>query len=79
MEIGKKKGIIMMRWTVVEKKLISKMIKNCFKQYYEADSMPMGDMELEELTKRILQIKEEDPAANLYEIVNDLVYEFLTG
>jgi len=63
----------------MEKKLIVKMIKNCFKQYYEPDSMPISERDLEELTKRILEMKEEEPTADLYEVVNDLVYEFLTG
>jgi hypothetical protein len=78
MKIGEKKGIITDEVDLMEKKLISKMIKNCFKQYYEPDSIPIDDIELEELTKRILQTKEEDPAADLYEVVNDLVYELLT-
>ncbi len=55
------------------------MIKNCFKQYYEADSMPIGEKDLEVLTKRIFQLKEDEPTANLYEVINDTVYEFLTG
>jgi hypothetical protein len=63
----------------VDKKLISKMIKNCFKQYYEPDSMPIGEKELEELINRILQTNAEEPTADLYEVVNDTVYEFLTG
>lgn len=63
----------------MEKKLITKMIKNCLKQYYESDSMPIGEKELEEMTNRILQTKEEEPTADLYEVVNDMVYEFLTG
>lgn len=63
----------------MEKKLIVKMIKNCFKQYYEPDSMLLSEQDLEELTKRILQTKAEEPAADLYEVINDLVYEFLTG
>ncbi|WP_066060766.1 YqzH family protein [Neobacillus soli] len=63
----------------MEKKLINKMILNCLKQYYEAESMPIGDKDLEELTKRIFQIKEEEPTADLFEVVNDTVYEFLTG
>ncbi|MFF2448700.1 YqzH family protein [Neobacillus sp. NPDC058068] len=63
----------------MEKKLVVKMIKNCFKQYYEAESMPIGDKDLEELTKRIFQIKEDEPAADLYEVVNDIVYEFLAN
>jgi NAD-dependent DNA ligase len=63
----------------MDKKLVVKMIKNCFKQYYEADSSPVGDKDLEELTQRILQLKEEEPTADLYEVINDTVYEFLTG
>ncbi|MFJ7725460.1 YqzH family protein [Neobacillus sp. NPDC097160] len=61
----------------MEKKLVVKMIKNCFKQYYEGDSVPIGDSDLEVLTGRIFQLKEEDPTADLYEVVNDVVYEFL--
>lgn len=56
------------------------MIKNCFKQYYsEVDSLPMNSEDLEELADRIIQIKAEQPAVDLYEAVNDTVYEFLTG
>ncbi|MEH7013459.1 YqzH family protein [Neobacillus niacini] len=64
----------------MEKKLIVKMIKNCFKQYYsEVDSLPMSSEDLEELADRIIQIKVEQPTVDLYEAVNDTVYEFLTG
>jgi predicted house-cleaning noncanonical NTP pyrophosphatase (MazG superfamily) len=62
----------------VEKKLISKMIRKCFKQYYETDLMPINEKQLEELTNQILQTIEEEPVADLYEVVNDIVYEFLT-
>ena len=56
------------------------MIKNCFKQYYsEVDTLPMSSEDLEELADRIIQIKEEQPAVDLYEAVNDTVYEFLAG
>jgi hypothetical protein len=64
----------------MEKKLIIKMIKNCFKQYYsEVDSLPMSSNDLEALADRIIQIKIEQPTVDLYEAVNDTVYEFLTG
>jgi hypothetical protein len=64
----------------MEKKLIIKMIKNCFKQYYsEVDSLPVSEEDLDELSDQIIQIKEEQPAIDLYEAVNDTVYEFLTG
>ncbi|WP_223591528.1 YqzH family protein [Neobacillus bataviensis] len=62
----------------MEKKLVVKMIKNCFKQYYEADSLPVDEKDLEALVNRILQTKDEEPTADLYEVVNDMVYEFLT-
>ncbi len=55
------------------------MIKNCFKQYYETDSSPISEQDMELLTKRILQLKEGEPKADLYEVVNDVVYEFLTN
>ncbi|WML30789.1 YqzH family protein [Neobacillus sp. OS1-32] len=61
----------------MEKKFIVKMIQNCFKQYYEEDSIPIGNQELEQLANRILSIKQEEPATNLYEVVNDIVYEFM--
>jgi hypothetical protein len=62
----------------MDKRLISKMIVNCFKQYYGTEStMPIGEKELEELTNRIFQTKEAEPNADLYEVVNDMVYEFL--
>jgi hypothetical protein len=63
----------------MEKKLVVKMINNCFKQYYETDSIPISEQELEQLINRILQWKEDEPAADLYEIVNDVIYEYLTN
>ncbi|PLS01662.1 YqzH family protein [Neobacillus cucumis] len=63
----------------MDKKLVVKMIKNCFKQYYETDSIPIGEQDLNLLTNRILQWKEDEPTADLYEVVNDVVYEFLTN
>ncbi|MFD0827688.1 YqzH family protein [Neobacillus sp. M.A.Huq-85] len=64
----------------MDKKLVIKMIKNCFKQYYtEVDSLPMNERELEELYYRVLEMKTAEPEADLYEVINDTVYEFLTG
>ncbi|MED4204301.1 YqzH family protein [Neobacillus mesonae] len=62
----------------MEKKLVEKMIKNCFKQYYEGDSIPLSDKDLEELTNKILQANESALDDDLYAIVNDAVYDFLT-
>jgi hypothetical protein len=63
----------------MEKKLVVKMLKNCFKQYYETDSIPISAQDLEWLTNRILEWKKGEPAADLYEVINDVVYEFLTN
>ncbi|GHI01425.1 YqzH family protein [Neobacillus kokaensis] len=61
----------------MEKKFVMKMIKNCFKQYYEEDSTPITEKDLEELTNKVLQAAKADPDEDLYEAVNDAVYEFL--
>jgi len=63
----------------MEKKLVVKMVKNCFKQYYKTDSIPISEQDLELLTNRILECKKGEPATDLYEVVNDVVYEFLTN
>jgi hypothetical protein len=63
----------------MEKKLIKKMILNCFKQYYETDTIPLNEKDMEGLIGEILKAKEEEPATDLYEVVNDRVYEFLSN
>ena len=63
----------------MEKKLIIKMIKNCFKQYYsDIESLPVSEEDLEELADQIIQQQREQSSVELYEVVNDTVYEFLT-
>lgn len=63
---------------MMERKLVEKMITNCFKQYYEGDTAPISERDLERLAERIYLLKKEDPKADLFEVVNDAVYEFLT-
>jgi hypothetical protein len=63
----------------MEKKLIKKMILNCFKQYYEADPIPLNEKDMGKLIEEILKTKEEEPYADLYEVINDRVYEFLSS
>lgn len=64
----------------MEKKFIYKMIRNCLKQYYsESESLPLNDADLELLYKKMMEIKKEEPHTDLHEVVNDLVYEFLTN
>ncbi|MCM3566706.1 YqzH family protein [Neobacillus mesonae] len=62
----------------MEKKLVVKMIRNCFKQYHESDLIPISNSDLEELATRILKAKEKEAEEDLFEVVNDVVYEFLT-
>ena len=63
----------------MEKRLIEKMIRQCFKQYYEGDSLPLWEDEMTELIGQILRVKAEEPGMDLYEVVNDVVYEFLAS
>lgn len=64
----------------MDKKLILKMIQNCFKQYYsDADSLPINSMEMEQLCNKIVKITREEKNVELYEVVNDTVYEYLTN
>lgn len=66
--------------TAVEKLFIEKMIKNCFKQYgSDMELLPIDAQEIELLYCQICGGKEAEPEADLYEIVNDAVYEFLTS
>lgn len=70
----------MMEDGTVEKKLISKMIQNCFKQYYsDVDTLPLNNEDMDMLCNQIVKIKSEEPGIDLYEVVNDRVYEFLTN
>lgn len=63
----------------MEKKLIKKMIFNCFKQYYETETIPLSEEDLEKLMTSILQVIEGEPDTDLYEVINDKVYEFLSN
>jgi hypothetical protein len=63
----------------VDKKLIWKMIQNCFKQYYSDAELPLNNEDMDMLCNQILKIKSEEPGIDLYEVVNDRIYEFLTN
>lgn len=61
----------------MDKKLIRKMVQKCFVQYRHDDSMPFGEDEFEEIYEKIVVMKSEDQDADLHDIINDTVYEFL--
>jgi hypothetical protein len=77
--ITKKNGIIVVEAGAMDRKLICKMIQNCFRQYYsDTDSLPLNKEDMDMLCNEIVKIKCEEPTIDLYEVVNDLVYEFIT-
>ncbi|HLO10692.1 MAG TPA: YqzH family protein [Pseudoneobacillus sp.] len=62
----------------MEKKLILKMIQNSFRQYkHNLDSIPLNERDYDELYEQIIEIKKETDA-DLHDIINDVIYEFLT-
>jgi hypothetical protein len=64
----------------MEKKLIYKMIENVFKQYYQqGEALPLNEKDYNKLYEEILAVKTEEEQADLYDIINDVVYEFLSG
>ncbi|MFD3447842.1 YqzH family protein [Microbacteriaceae bacterium 4G12] len=63
----------------MENIFFKKMIQNCFYQYhYTKESLPLSEEDYEQLLANIEQARKEYPAIDLHEIVEDVVYEFLT-
>lgn len=55
------------------------MIQNSFKQYHhDSESIPLGKADYEQLYLQIIKLKQETEA-DLHDIVNDVIYEFLTN
>ncbi|WP_053367039.1 YqzH family protein [Bacillus sp. FJAT-27245] len=63
----------------MDEKLVKKMIKNCLKQYYGSESQPLGERDVNDICERVYRLKEAEAEADMRDIVNDVVYEFLTG
>ena len=63
----------------MDKKLIFKMVQNCLKQYNEASmSISLNSKEFEEIYNKIILNKEREKESDLHEIVNDVVYGYIT-
>ncbi|MCM3599686.1 YqzH family protein [Robertmurraya korlensis] len=59
----------------MEKKLIYKMIRQCFQQYeHEA-----CEADYEKLYERIVEEQAQEEQVPLFELINDAVYEYLTN
>ncbi|WP_078545906.1 YqzH family protein [Litchfieldia alkalitelluris] len=63
----------------MDEKLLQKMIRNCFLQYHHnLDSVPLTAEEYTELMILIKKEKELNPDQDIYDVINDFVYEYLT-
>lgn len=59
--------------------LLKKMIQSCFYQYnYDLDSIPLSSHEFELLCAKVTKIKEDDTCLEIHDIIQDIVYEYLT-
>jgi hypothetical protein len=63
----------------MDKKLIHKMIRNCFYQYnHDLDSIPLSLGEYDELYEKVVLAIDDDKDADLHDLINDVVYEYLS-
>jgi hypothetical protein len=63
----------------MDKMFIYKMIQQGFKQYHrDLTTCPLGKDDWDFLYEQIIQLKYETNA-DLHDIVNDVIYEFLTN
>lgn len=64
----------------MEEKLIKKMITSCFLQYnHDLDSVPLSEEEYKALYEEICAAKAKDPGHDLFELIEDAVYSYLTA
>ncbi|MGG7617844.1 YqzH family protein [Bacillus coreaensis] len=59
----------------MEKKLIYKMIRQCFQQYEHE----VSEEDCEKLYERIVEEQAQEDQVPLFELINDAVYEYLTN
>ncbi|WP_433742995.1 YqzH family protein [Falsibacillus pallidus] len=63
----------------MNRKILHKMIEHCFLQYnHVRDSIPLSAEEYDELSARITEEKKKQPDSEIHELVEDVVYEYLT-
>ncbi|WP_082153482.1 YqzH family protein [Bacillus sp. LL01] len=55
------------------------MIRNCFVQYqHDFQSIPLSEEEYEKMVEEVNSIVAEGPESDVFEVVNDVVYEYLS-
>lgn len=63
----------------MERNLVKKMIRNCFIQYqHDFESVPLNEEEYEKMAGEVNRLTSEDPALDVFEVVQDVVYEYLS-
>lgn len=60
--------------------LIRNMIRNCFYQYhYTKETLPLSESDYKQLLGEVQRMQRNQPNAELYEMIEDVVYEFITS
>jgi len=59
----------------MEKKLVYKRLRQCFQQYEHEAS----EEDYEKLYERIIEEQAKEEQIPLYELINDVIYEYLTN
>ncbi|RSK28983.1 hypothetical protein EJF36_20020 [Bacillus sp. HMF5848] len=63
----------------MDEKLLLKMVRNCFLQYeYLIESFPLHEEDIVHLCQEVQRIKENDKESSLHDIIQDVVYEYVT-
>ena len=64
----------------MDKKLIRKMVQKCFLQYSSGeDLLALSEEDFEKIYSSIAEMETKEPKSEIYEIVNDVVYEYITN
>ncbi|MBB3867336.1 hypothetical protein JTI59_08020 [Parageobacillus toebii] len=63
----------------MDEKWLKKLIRNCFLQYgHDTESLFLHDFEWKQLCEKILLEKTNHEDMDMYEIVHDVIYEYIT-
>ena len=63
----------------MENKLLRKMIRNCFIQYqHDLESVPLSEEDYIRMTAEVTEILQKEDAFDVFEVVNDVVYDYLS-
>ncbi|WP_449536851.1 YqzH family protein [Ferdinandcohnia sp. Marseille-Q9671] len=63
----------------MDEKFIRKLIRNYFYQYqHDSDSVPLSEEDYRGLIIKIKKRQNAEPEEALYDIINDVIYEYVT-